>query len=238
MYEFSQIPFIPFLSHSSEITGETIPKRNSPLLLLVMRLRRRRREREERRLERANFKIFESFSAYKDTAARSEAVKRRKWKSIWIRGSLILLPPSQNECALCVCVFGESTFTGTPKLVKENKNIMTYSSAVSVNRQKYTVRNNNVVSFKKTTKRLGPVTNTITVLVMVCLIGLVYLTQVTNTNSFSYEINALNQAQSQLKEEQKDLELTAARLRSVDSSRISSASSQLVDSTPSGTISN
>ncbi|MFT4532178.1 MAG: Tfp pilus assembly protein PilN [Candidatus Saccharimonadales bacterium] len=114
---------------------------------------------------------------------------------------------------------------------------MTYSSAISVNRQKYSARGQNAVSFKSESKRLGPISNAITLLVLVCLIGLVYLTQVTKTNSFSYDINTLEQQQSQLKEEQKDLELTAARLRSVDSESVAGAAQALVSVAPSGTIS-
>ena len=114
---------------------------------------------------------------------------------------------------------------------------MTYSSSVSVNRQRFSSRGKNAVSFKSESKRLGPVSNAITILVLVCLIGLVYLTQVTKTNSFSYAINGLDQKQSQLKEEQKDLELTAARLRSVDSERVAQASQALVSVAPTDTIS-
>jgi hypothetical protein len=114
---------------------------------------------------------------------------------------------------------------------------MTYSSASSVSRQRFSSRGQNAVSFKSESKRLGPVSNAIVLLVMVCLIGLVYLTQVTKTNSFSYEINSLEQKQSQLKEDQKDLELTAARLRAVDSERLAEASKGLVSAAPSGTIS-
>ncbi len=73
---------------------------------------------------------------------------------------------------------------------------------------------------------------------MVCLIGLVYLTQVTKTNSFSYKINSLESKQSQLKEDQKDLELTAARLRSLDSEKVAQAAAGLVSVAPSGTIQN
>jgi hypothetical protein len=119
---------------------------------------------------------------------------------------------------------------------EKNKN-MTYSSASSVSRQRFSSRGQNAVSFKSESKRLGPVSNAIVLLVMVCLIGLVYLTQVTKTNSFSYEINSLEQKQSQLKEDQKDLELTAARLRAVDSERLAEASKGLVSAAPSGTIS-
>lgn len=113
---------------------------------------------------------------------------------------------------------------------------MTYSSSASVNRQKFASRGQNAVTFKRETKRLGPVSNAIVLLVMVCLLGLVYLTQVTKTNTFSYEIDQLEQRQTQLKEEQKDLELTAARLRSVDSQKVAEAAESLVSVAPSGTI--
>jgi Tfp pilus assembly protein PilN len=114
---------------------------------------------------------------------------------------------------------------------------MTYSSSAQVNRQRFSSRNQNAVSFKNESKRLGPVSNAITLLVMVCLIGLVYLTQVTKTNAFSYDINQLETKQSALKEDQKNLEITAARLRSVDSAKVASASASLVSVAPSGTIS-
>jgi len=113
---------------------------------------------------------------------------------------------------------------------------MTYSSTASVNRQRFSTRGQNAVSFKQDSKRLGPVSNAIVLLVMVCLIGLVYLTQVTKTNAFSYDINQLEQQQTALKEEQKDLELTAARLRAVDSDRVAKAAEGLVSVAPSGTI--
>ena len=114
---------------------------------------------------------------------------------------------------------------------------MTYSSAAQVNRQRFATRGQNAVSFKNDSKRLGPVSNTIVLLVMVCLIGLVYLTQVTKTNAFSYDINQLEVKQSSLKEDQKNLELTAARLRSVDSTKVAEAAQSLVSVAPSGTIS-
>ena len=123
---------------------------------------------------------------------------------------------------------------GCPQKVKRKN--MTYSSSVSVNRQKFSSRGQNAVSFKSEGKRLGPVSNAIVLLVMICLIGLVYLTQVTKTNTFSYDINQLEIKQSQLKEDQKDLELTAARLRSVDSERVAKAAEGLVSVAPSGTI--
>lgn len=105
-----------------------------------------------------------------------------------------------------------------------------------MNRQRFNTKGQNAVSFSRESKRLGPISNAIVLLVMVCLIGLVYLTQVTKTNSFSYQINELETTQTQLKEEQKDLEVTAARLRSVESRRVAEAADSLVSVAPSGTI--
>jgi len=113
---------------------------------------------------------------------------------------------------------------------------MTYSSAVSARRQRFTARGQNAVTFKTSSKRLGPVSNAIVLLAVICLLGLVYLTQVTKTNSYSYQIDQLEQQQAQLKEEQKDLELSAARLRAIDDARLQGAAEELVAVTPSGTI--
>jgi len=130
------------------------------------------------------------------------------------------------------------------QIQKTNKNKnkdsikMTYSSSVSLGKSRYASRGQNVVSFKNESTRLGPVSNTIVLLVLICLIGLVYLTQVTKTNSYSYEIQDLQTAQSVLKEEQKDLELTAARLRSIDSTAVAKASESLVSVAPTATIQN
>lgn len=85
-------------------------------------------------------------------------------------------------------------------------------------------------------KTLGPVSNTIILLVLFCLIGLLYLTQVTKTNSFGYTINGLKQQQSQLNEKKTDLEVSAARLRSLDRIAESSAAKALVPASPVGTL--
>ena len=113
---------------------------------------------------------------------------------------------------------------------------MTYSSSLTAGRQRYSVRGQNAISFKNESKRLGPVSNAIVLIILVCLIGLVYLTQVTKTNAYSYQIESLQEQQSSFKEEQKDLELTAARLRSIDSASVAEANAGLVSVAPSATI--
>ena len=113
---------------------------------------------------------------------------------------------------------------------------MTYSSSLAVGKSKFSARGQNAVSFRNESNRLGPVSNAIVLIVLTCLIGLVYLTQVTKTNAYSYQIQELQSKQSNLKEEQKDLELTAARLRSIDSESVAAASANLVSVTPTATV--
>jgi hypothetical protein len=97
-------------------------------------------------------------------------------------------------------------------------------------------RNQNSVSFATQARTLGPVSNTIILIVLACLIGLLYLTQVTKTNSFGYTINNLQQQQSQLETQNSNLEVTAARLQSLDRVAASQVAKNLVSVAPSGTI--
>ena len=97
-------------------------------------------------------------------------------------------------------------------------------------------RNQNPVSFAAQTRTLGPVSNTIILIVLACLIGLLYLTQVTKTNSFGYTINNLQQQQSQLESQNANLEVSAARLQSLDRVAASQVAKNLVSVAPSGTI--
>lgn len=115
---------------------------------------------------------------------------------------------------------------------------MTYSSSLAVNRNRFTSRNRNSVSFRTKTRALGPVSNTIVLIVLACLLGLLYLTQVTKTNAFGYEINSLQQKQAQLSSEHDDLEVESARLQSLSRAQNSDAAKGLVSVAPSATVKN
>ena len=104
-------------------------------------------------------------------------------------------------------------------------------------RRSYARRNQNSVSFVAVAKDMGPVSNTIILLVLACLIGLLYLTQVTKTNSYGYTINSLQQQQSQLQDQKANLEVTAARLQSLSRVADSNVAKNLVSVAPSGSIS-
>jgi hypothetical protein len=113
---------------------------------------------------------------------------------------------------------------------------MTYSSSIAASRRGYVRRNQNSVSFAASARTLGPISNTIILIVLACLVGLLYLTQVTRTNGFGYTINSLEQQQSVLKDQKANLEVSAARLQSLDRVSASKAAKNLVSVAPSGVV--
>ncbi len=115
---------------------------------------------------------------------------------------------------------------------------MTYSNSIASSRQKYSTRNQNSTSFQDQAKTIGPISNTIILIVLACLLGLLYLTQVTKTNTFSYQINSLQTQQSQLQTENSQLEVDATRLQSIERVANSTTAQQLSNVTPVASISN
>jgi len=114
---------------------------------------------------------------------------------------------------------------------------MTYSSSMALGRQQRSIgRNQNAVSFRSNERTLGPISNTIILIVLACLLGLLYLTQVTKTNAFGYKINDLQTQATQLKSEHDDLEVASARLQSLDRAQNSDAAKSMTAVAPSGTV--
>lgn len=117
-------------------------------------------------------------------------------------------------------------------------NAMTYSSSLAMNRTRFAGRNQNSVSFRAQTRVLGPISNTIILIVLACLLGLLYLTQVTKTNAYGYQINSLQQQQAQLKSQHDDLEVASARLQSLSRSQNSAVAKNMVSVAPSDSVQN
>jgi hypothetical protein len=115
---------------------------------------------------------------------------------------------------------------------------MTYSSSLAVNRTRFSGRNQNSVSFKVQARTLGPISNTIVLIVLACLLGLLYLTQVTKTNAYGYQINSLQAQQAQLKSQHDDLEVTSARMQSMNRVQNSAVAKNMVSVAPSATVKN
>lgn len=115
---------------------------------------------------------------------------------------------------------------------------MTYSSSLAVGRQRYNSGGHNTTSFQARERTLGPISNTIALIILACLLGLLYLTQVTKTNAYGYKINALSQQQTQLQQQHSDLVVASARLQALDRIKNSDTAKNLVSVAPSGTVQN
>jgi hypothetical protein len=115
---------------------------------------------------------------------------------------------------------------------------MTYSSSLAVNRGRFSGRNQNSVSFQARARVLGPVSNTIILIVLACLLGLLYLTQVTKTNAYGYQINSLQEQQTRLKSQHDNLEVDSARLQSLSRVGNSEVAKDMVSVAPSATAKN
>ena len=115
---------------------------------------------------------------------------------------------------------------------------MTYSSSLAMNRSRFSGRNQNSVSFRTQARTLGPISNTITLIVLACLLGLLYLTQVTKTNAYGFQINSLQQSQSLLQTQYDNLQVASARLQSLNRAQDSSVAKNLVSVAPTATVQN
>ena len=105
-------------------------------------------------------------------------------------------------------------------------------------RQQSYGRNQNTTRFRTNERTLGPISNTIMLIVLACLLGLLYLTQVTKTNAYGYKINDLTQQQDKLRNENAELEVSAARLQALDRVKNSDVAKSLVSVAPTATIQN
>jgi hypothetical protein len=115
---------------------------------------------------------------------------------------------------------------------------MTYSSSLALSRSQFgaTSAGRNSVSFRAAERRLGPISNTVILIVLACLLGLLYLTQVTKTNAHGYTINSLKEQQTALQDRNDDLQVDSARLQSLDRTASSDVASAMVAVAPSGSV--
>lgn len=87
-------------------------------------------------------------------------------------------------------------------------------------------RNQNTVAFEHS-KKLGPVSHTVLVAMMVALLGLIYLTQVTKTSSYGYAIEQLNSQKTELVAKKSELQVESARLKSLQKIQSSQVAAKL-----------
>lgn len=115
---------------------------------------------------------------------------------------------------------------------------MTYSSSLAMRRNQTYRRNQNTARFGANARKLGPISNTIILIVLACVLGLLYLTQVTKTNAYGYKINDLQKEQASLQDKNAELQVSAARLQALDRVKNSDVAKGMVTVAPSGTVRN
>jgi cell division protein FtsL len=109
---------------------------------------------------------------------------------------------------------------------------MTYGKNVAISRHTAYQRNHNVVQLSGSKTGLGPVSSAIVLILVMCLLGLMYLTQVTKTNALGYKVSELTTQQTQLEEEYASLEVESERLQNLDRVKNSEVAQNMSDTKP------
>lgn len=115
---------------------------------------------------------------------------------------------------------------------------MTYSQSMAMSQRRYGMRGQNAVAYRSKERTLGPISNTVILIVLACLLGLLYLTQVTKTNAYGYTIDKVQDQQTALQAQRDDLEVASARLQSLDRVQNSAVAKSMVSVAPSTTVTN
>lgn len=87
-------------------------------------------------------------------------------------------------------------------------------------------RNYNSVSYVSAVK-LGPVTHTVLIALMITVLGLIYLTQATKAASYDYAASEIDQRIAELNIEKSDLEVENARLTALQTIKQSTVAASL-----------
>ena len=87
-------------------------------------------------------------------------------------------------------------------------------------------RNQNTTRFTSSVK-LGPVTHTVLVALMVTVLGLIYLTQATRATGYDYQAQAIEDKIAELTSQKTDLKVENARLTALESVRSSSVAKEM-----------
>lgn len=105
----------------------------------------------------------------------------------------------------------------------------TYLSSTQSIRSTRLKRNSNINTRVAAKKGLGPISNALFMGVILTLMGLLYLSQVTKANDYSFTISNLESKKDALVEENQSLSIEAARLSAIDRLRTSEVAKSLND---------
>lgn len=104
---------------------------------------------------------------------------------------------------------------------------MSYQRTTTYNRRASNWgRNQNTTRFSSNVK-LGPVTHTVLVALMITVLGLIYLTQATRATAYDYETQQIDSQIAELASQKTDLEVENARLTALETIRTSSVAKSM-----------
>lgn len=87
-------------------------------------------------------------------------------------------------------------------------------------------RNQNATRFTSSIK-LGPVSHTVLVAIMIAVLGLIYLTQATKSTSYDYEAQKIDAQIADLNSKKADLEIENARLTALENIKNSTVAKEM-----------
>lgn len=103
-----------------------------------------------------------------------------------------------------------------------------YQSQFNSRRTRQMGRNQNTVRFVSGIK-LGPVTHTVLVALMITVLGLIYLTQATRATSYDYQSQKIESKIAELSTKKSDLEVENARLTALKTISNSKVASEMTE---------
>ena len=98
-------------------------------------------------------------------------------------------------------------------------------------------RNQNTVAYTAPVK-MGPITHSVLVALMVAVLGLIYLSQITKSSTFGYTLQQQSDTLASLSAEQQDLKIENARLQALNTVKDSNVAKLMTAPTSTETATN
>jgi cell division protein FtsL len=103
---------------------------------------------------------------------------------------------------------------------------MTYSQMTQMAQPRLR-RSQSVGRYEFSRRGLGPVANAMLLIAVLAIMGLIYLTQITKTSVFGFEVSELKDKKQALEEQNQNLRIEHARLQAVERIEQSQVAGQL-----------
>lgn len=104
----------------------------------------------------------------------------------------------------------------------------TQTNTLRLSQSRRVRRNRELNRYRATTTTMGPISTTLTIGIILSVLALLYLTQITKTSIYGYQVSTLGAQQEELVQQQQELAVEAARLKSLERIRSESVAKNMV----------